>query len=99
MSRLPLPENADVATKYIDEETKRRKIDRGIIGYVVGSGDEKPGNMTIFVLIFSALLLISVGKMELYSDFPRKEIILMLSSLIPGAIGYYFGTVSAKKSD
>lgn len=98
---LNLPKNPDLAGKILDAEhaQKSQKIARGLMGWLLGSGKEKPGNVAALAIMLACAMIILLALIDVKPDVPRKELIMLIAGIIPGALGYYFGFLTGSKSD
>jgi len=103
MTKLDVSDDPRLKGKIIDAEHQRtaKRIERGAMGWLLGLGPEKPGNLVAFAIVVACLMILAIGLCNFHESVPRRELIMLFASMIPGAMGYYFGylTGSAKKSD
>jgi hypothetical protein len=89
----PVPGEDEGTTPTPGQVYLYRKLDRGIMGILIGMGAEKAGNLVGFVVLltFIAILVIYLSR----DSENTVKIILTLISIITLSLGYYFG----KKND
>jgi hypothetical protein len=87
--------------KILDAEHEQatKRLERGAMGWLLGGGKEKPGNVVGFAIIVACAMMLAIGMLNFHPDVPRKELIMLIASIIPGAIGYYFGYLAGTKSE
>jgi hypothetical protein len=85
--------------KVLDAEHEQatKRLERGAMGWLLGIGKEKPGNVVGFAIIISCLMVIAIGLLPFHGDVPRKELVMLIATIIPAAIGYYFGYLAGTK--
>ena len=94
VDRVQLPQDPKIAGKIIDAEHEQasRRIERGMMGWLLGSGSEKPGNIAGFVVVVSFFLF---GGLLIWGlDTPslsKKDALLLVASFITLSLGYIFG--------
>lgn len=99
-NRVQLPEDPKLAGKILDAQHAQaaQRIQRGAVGWLLGSGKEKPGNVAGLAILLACLMIILLAKLDMAADVPRKELIMLIAGIIPGALGYYFGFLTGAKS-
>lgn len=99
MNKLELPKNLALRGKVIDAqiEHESRRLDRGIMGAILGSGSDKPGNLAGFVIIISCLMILALAWLATPDSVPWRELIMIFASAIPTALGYFFGFLTGTK--
>ena len=80
-----------------------QKVERGLIGLIMGSKTEKSGNIA-FVVIFFCFVVIVIGflkfDMKIASEFDSfMKLVAAFSSIITGALGYIFGAAQKTGSN
>lgn len=100
MANINLPRNVEIANTVVEAESaqQHKRMDRGLLGAIVGYGSEKSGNVAGFIAIstFLAVICIMLWGQDT-SNFSRKDQVLILIPLLTSALGYMFGERS--KSD
>src|SRR5205814_9316082 len=89
-----LPDDPEMASKVMEFRQTRmeRILEAGVIGYLIGRGENRPAGIVVLVLfICFALIAVVLLFVPAGSDLPRKDIILALISIITLALGYYLG--------
>lgn len=97
VDELKLPDDTKLAGKMLDGHVKieQAKVDRGKVGDWLGSSGNVPANIAgIVALLASVCLIVAVLKWAGTPDFPHKDAVSALSSLITLALGYLFGRAS-----
>jgi hypothetical protein len=99
MNRIDVPSDRKLQGKILDaqHEQQSKKISRGVMGWLLGIGDEKPGNLVGFSIIVACLMIVALGMLPFPPDVPRRELIMLIAAIIPGALGYYFGFLTGGK--
>jgi hypothetical protein len=99
VSKIDVGNDSRLKGKLIDAETQHaaRRIERGAMGWLLGLGDEKPGNVAGFAILIACLMIIALGLINFGPDVPRRELIMLIAGIIPGSLGYYFGFLTGKK--
>lgn len=85
--------------KVIDAQLKSQRIARGAMGWFLGVGGEKPGNLVAFAIITACVMVVLIGLLPFHADVPRRELIMLIATIIPGALGYYFGYLTGSRSE
>ncbi|WP_429930703.1 hypothetical protein [Agrobacterium vitis] len=76
-------------------KNQQAKVDRGLIGNVLGSSNSVPHNVAAIISISASLvLIIAVLLWAGGADFGYKDAVAALSSLITLTVGYLFGRSS-----
>jgi len=98
MSKIDVGNDARLKGKLIDAQSQHtaRRIERGVMGWLLGLGNEKPGNVTGFSILVACGMIIALGLINFGPDVPRRELIMLIAGIIPGALGYYFGYLTGK---
>jgi hypothetical protein len=73
--------------------------EQGSIGHFLGSRSEKPGNVAFIVIIICFLIIVGAfWRIDLKQDFDNfMKFSSALFAIITGALGYLFGSGTAKK--
>ena len=73
-------------------------LQRGLIGWCVGTGSEKPGNVATLAIIASfAIILIGFFKFDLQKEFESfYKLLTTLLGPVGLALGYLFGSSKTK---
>lgn len=98
-NRVQLPDDPKLAGKILDAEHAQasKRIERGAVGWLFGSGKEKPGNVAGLAILLACIMIILLAELNMATDVPRKELIMLIAGIIPGALGYYFGFLGGSK--
>jgi hypothetical protein len=102
MSRLSdFPNDPRLQGKILDAKHAHtsQRIARGVMGLVLGVGKEKPGNVTGFAIIVACTMILALGFLNLHQDVPKRELIMLIAGVIPGALGYYFGYLTGVRTE
>src|SRR5438309_3194304 len=81
-----------VDDRVLDAQLQSQRMARGAMGWLLGSGTEKPGNIAGLVVVVSFLLL--AGVLVFGADTPsfsKKDALLLVASFITLSLGYIFG--------
>jgi hypothetical protein len=71
---------------------QKAKQERGVVGWLFGSGPEKTGNIAGFAILFSFVAIAFVLLfMPDSTAFTRKDAFLSFSGVITLSLGYLFG--------
>src|SRR5438045_7715972 len=92
-----LPDDPEMASKVMEFRQTRmeRILEAGVIGYLIGRGENRPAGIVVLVLfICFALIAVVLLFVPAGSDLPRKDIILALISLS----SFRFATYLARKT-
>ncbi|NVP54441.1 hypothetical protein [Mycoplana rhizolycopersici] len=87
-NRIQLPENTELASQLITEQSK----ERGFIGQLVGTKEHAPTNIAAIVLLLSLIALIAtffVG--AAYPVWELGNAQTALGTIVTTTIGYLFG--------
>jgi len=93
-NKIELPQDVDLAAKVIETEGQKehRKQEMGWLGRVFGSVEDKPGNITGFVII---LLIAAICALAFLGpgdpNFPVDKVLTAFLSILTIALGYLFG--------
>lgn len=95
------PDNPKLHGKVIDTQHEQaiKRIERGAMGWLCGAGKEKPGNVTALAILLACAMIIILSELNVPPDVPRKELIMLIAGIIPGALGYYFGFLTGSKNE
>lgn len=86
---------AEMVLAQFRHESEAAKRDMGLIGRLFGSVREKPGNIAAFAMVLSCVMIVVVALLPGGNDFPRSNLIMLIAGVIPAALGYVFGHVTA----
>lgn len=75
-----------------------KKIEGGWMGRLLGLGQAQPANIAGFSIVIASIMIIVIGLVPFYDDVPRRELIMLIASIIPASLGYYFGSISQTKA-
>lgn len=97
MAKINLPDDRELAKTVVQHDAAhtQKKLERGLIGWLLGDANEKPGNVAGIVAIFSFIAIIGItlfGKDG--QGFTRKEQILLLLSVLTSSMSFLFGEKS-----
>ena len=76
-----------------------KRIERGAMGWLLGIGEEKPGNLVGFAILVACAMVLLIGSVPMHADVPRRELVMLIAAIIPGALGYYFGFLTGKRRE
>jgi hypothetical protein len=81
-----------------DHARAMAKISHGAVGGVLGTREEKPGNIAFIVIIICFFILfVAFLRMNLKDQFEQfMKIAGILTSIITASLGYLFGSANAK---
>jgi hypothetical protein len=99
LNRLELPKNLALRGKVIDAqiEHESRRLERGIMGAILGSGPDKPGNLAGFAIVVSCFMILALAWFAKPDTVPWRELIMIFGTAIPTALGYFFGYLTGTK--
>ena len=98
MSKIDIGDDTRLKGKLIDAEHQQatQRLSRGLMGWIFGLGNEKPGNIAGFVVVASLLLF---GLVLAYgSDSPslsKKDVLLIVAGFISVSLGFLFGRATS----
>jgi hypothetical protein len=100
MAKLELPENEIIATKLIETDSikDQRRREQGVMGVLFGSSTNQPGNVAGFAIIIACVMVGVLLYAPASADVPRRELLTLFASIVPGALGYYFGSRNGSDS-
>src|SRR6476620_6033945 len=100
MNEIKLPKEKELAEKmlsaHIEEATRKQEM--GAVGGFLGSRREKPGNIAACAIMVACVMIVIVSFLPGGTDFPRKEILMLLAGVIPLALVYLFGFARGERS-
>lgn len=62
------------------------------MGYLFGNSANQPGNVAGFAIIIACVMVAVLLFAPTSPDVPKRELLTLFASIVPGALGYYFGS-------
>lgn len=94
MNKLTLPSERKLADRILQAEAEHtsRRLERGWMGMVFGTGTEKPGNVaaTAILLAFAGIMILIFAPGD-PDSYPRDQMFTTFGSIFTAALGYLFG--------
>jgi hypothetical protein len=97
VAKLELPAQPELASKVVESQTRREEkaLEMGWVGFLFGSGSEKPGNIAGIVIALSIIALIIIFFIGYFypntNNAPTRELITLFGGIVTLALGYLFG--------
>ena len=100
MAKFNLPSDPTLAKTVVENDAAHtaKKLEKGIIGWLLGDSQEKPGNVAGIVAVFSFVAICYIiiwGKDS--QSFTQKEQELLLLSVLTSSMSYLFGERSGQR--
>jgi hypothetical protein len=85
------PDTLALEEARLEHERTLHKADKGWIGHLCGSRNEKPGNVA-FLVILGSFLLVCAAMYENGLSEPFFKFLTVLLGVVGTALGYLFGS-------
>lgn len=96
-NRIELPKDRELAGKLLQShaDVEAAKMQRGLVGAVIGMGEEKPGNIGVLAFVMAGALFLIVFFAPSTAELPKKEALLTFAGIMTTALGFVFGRATA----
>jgi hypothetical protein len=88
---LKLPDKKAANKKITDADLEHKKLDQGILGRFFGGPQNAPGNIAGLIGCLLVFLIGAIAFAPLTGDFPKRDFLVPIITLLGSTIGYLFG--------